>query len=284
LERASELQHQRSLTNGRAQPGRPFGGGSTLLLADVTARLSDAGCVAAADEAHELIDAASGDQDLLASSIERRARGEPLAWITQQTRFGSLDIVMHFGVYVPRWQSLELARRAVDHLPNHGSAIDLCTGSGAIALALCRARPGARVVASDVDRQAVACAHANGVDVRRGDLFEPLPPSYIDATDVVVAVAPYVPTDALGLLPRDTLRFEDPVLYDGGPAGVALLHRIIVDSLRYLRPGGVLLLELGGSQDEVVVPELERWGYRRIETWYDEDGDLRGVEATRVTV
>jgi len=129
--------------------------------------------------------------------------------------------------------------------------------------------------------RAVACARANGVDARLGHLLEPVPAALAGRLDVVVAVVPYVPADALGLLPRDTLRFEDRRHYDGGPDGTALLRRLAAAAWPVLRPGGALLLELGAGQEDVMAPELGRLGYAAIETWYDEEGDLRGIGARR---
>ena len=105
------------------------------------------------------------------------------------------------GVYVPRWQSEPLARRAVERLPANGVAIDLCTGAGAIAKVLASERPKARVVASDLDERSCACAAANGVEVCRGDLFGPLPRALEGHVDLVVGVVPYVPTRGLGFWP-----------------------------------------------------------------------------------
>src|SRR4051812_8100047 len=142
----------------------------------LTALLARAGFVAADEEADELLAAAGGDSARLQRLVERRLTGEPLAWITGGVVFCDIDVRVDPGVYVPRWQSEPLALRAAERLPPEGTAIDLCTGAGAIAKVLMTRRPGARVVASDVDERAIACAAANGVDVRRGDLFAPLPP------------------------------------------------------------------------------------------------------------
>ena len=79
------------------------------------------------------------------------------------------------GVYVPRPQTEALAREAIARLPRRGLAVDLCTGSGAIAVAVGRARPEARVLATEIEPAAVACARGNGVDVYLGDLTAPLP-------------------------------------------------------------------------------------------------------------
>ena len=242
--------------------------------------LSRAGFIAAAEEAHELLARSAGDAELLDSLIGRRLTGEPLAWITGSVSFCGVETRVDPGVYVPRWQSEPLARRAVERRPATGTAIDLCTGSGAIAKTLITSRPGARVVASDVDERAVACAIANGVEVYRGDLFAPLPRALEGRVDVVVAVVPYVPTPELPLLQRDTFAFESPLSYDGGPDGTDILQRVLTDAPRFLRRGGALLLELGGEQDDVLDGDLARLGYVDVSVLTDDDGDVRGIEAT----
>jgi release factor glutamine methyltransferase len=247
----------------------------------LAAALAAAGFVAAQDEARELVVAAGGDPAALHELVERRLAGEPLAWLTGRTPFDGLEVRVDPGVYVPRWQSVSLARRAAARLPERGTAIDLCTGSGAVALVLRRAHPGARVVATDTDGRAVACARANGVEAYAGDLFAPVPAELEGRTDVVVAVVPYVPRPALHLLPRGTLDFEDVRHYDGGPDGTAVLERVATEAPRFLRPGGALLLELGGDQADLLRPLMERLGYGSVVTWADDDGDLRGLAATR---
>jgi release factor glutamine methyltransferase len=208
---------------------------------------------------------------LLEALVARRLTGEPLAWITGSATFCGSSIHIDPGVYVPRPHSELLARRAVERLPPHGTAIDLCTGAGAIARTLMTHRPDARVLATEVDERAVACARANGVDVLPGDLFDPLPPGL--RADVVSGVVPYVPTPELGLLQRDTFAFETTLAYDGGPDGADVLRRVVAAAPRFLRPGGALLLELGAGQAELL-------GLEDFEVLVDEDGDVRGVEAT----
>jgi release factor glutamine methyltransferase len=249
-------------------------------LEELTALLARAGFVAAGEEASELLARAAGDADLLDSLVQRRLTGEPLAWITGSVRFCGIEIRVDPGVYVPRWQSEPLVRRAVARLPANGTAIDLCTGTGAAAKTLMLGCPGARVVASDIDPRAVACATANGVDVHLGDLFAPLPSVLEGRTDVVVGIVPYVPTSELALLQRDTFTFESRRSYDGGRDGTDLLRRILRDGPRFLRQGGALLLELGGEQADALANDLARLGYTDVDVLCDEAGDVRGIEAT----
>jgi len=248
--------------------------------AALAAVLWEAGFIAAEEEAEELLEAAAGDIALLESLVGRRLTGEPLAWITGNVSFCGLAIRVDPGVYVPRWQSEALAQRASERLGRSGMAIDVCTGAGAIAKVMATNRPDARIVAADIDPKAVACARANGVEAYRGDLFDALPAFLTGAVDVVVGVVPYVPTPALGLLQRDTLAFESPLSYDGGPDGTELLRRVVRDSPRFLRRGGALLLEVGGEQADLLAGDFARHRFVDVTVVVDEDRDVRGVEAT----
>lgn len=249
-------------------------------LETLAALLSSAGFVASEEEANELLMCAAGDVEVLTALIERRLTGEPLAWVTGNVSFCGSTFRVDPGVYVPRWQSERLARRAAERLPINGVAVDLCTGTGAVAATLMNARPRARVVATDVDGRATTCATTNGVEAYCGDLFDPLPLALEGCVDVVVGVVPYVPTPALSLLPRDTLAFESTLSYDGGPDGTDALRRVLADSPRFLRTGGAVLLELGGAQADLLGDDLSRLGYNDVEVLIDDDGDVRGIEAT----
>ncbi|MFZ0667600.1 MAG: HemK/PrmC family methyltransferase [Acidimicrobiales bacterium] len=248
-------------------------------LSSVTAILEMAGCVAAREEAVELIRAAGGDEALLDSLLARRTHGEPIAWIVGSATFCDVELQISPGVYVPRWQTEPLARRAASMLSDSGIAVDLCTGSGAIAAVMGRAVPTARVLATDIDAAAVRDALANGVEALVGFLDEPLPPALESRVDVMTAVVPYVPTNSLRLLPRDVQEFEPRVALDGGPDGTDMLVQVVTRAPRWLRPSGWLLLELGGDQAEKIGAVLRSNGFSEAEVMTDVDGDLRGVVA-----
>jgi release factor glutamine methyltransferase len=247
-------------------------------LIDVVARLADAGCVAPDEEAHELLADAPG-ADVLEARLRRREVGEPLAWITGRARFGALVLRVDPGVYVPRRQTEALARRAATVLPPGGNAVDLCTGAGAVAAWLRHAVAGAHVVGVDLDPVAARCAAGNHVDVVVGDLATPLHAT--GEVDVVTAVAPYVPTRERRLLPSDVQRFEPAIALDGGADGLAVVRRVVAHAAMLLRPGGHLLVELGGEQDAELLPDLADHGFSVLESWSDGDGDLRGLIARR---
>jgi release factor glutamine methyltransferase len=247
---------------------------------NVSERLSYAGCVAPDEEADELVDASGGDPDRLEALLRRRESGEPLGWVVGSVPFGPDRIRVEPGVYVPREQTRILVAAAAEVLPAGGTAVDLCTGSGAVAVALRSARPAARVVGTDIDPVACRCARANGVEVFSGDLDEGLPPSLVGAVEVVTAVAPYVPTAAIPFLPRDSREHEPLRALDGGPDGTSVLVRVVEAAARLLRPGGSVVVEVGAGQDERLEPVLQRCGFGPAETYTDDDGDLRLLRAT----
>jgi len=233
----------------------------------VVDRLMAAGCVAAAAEADLLIAAAPDDKSLEAW-IRRREQGEPLPWIIGTMQFCGRSLRIDPGVYVPRCQSEGLALRAATLLAANGHrAVDLCTGSGAIAAHLIAEVPAATVIGVDIDKRAVQCARRNGAPLRP------------EVFDIVTAVAPYVPTGQLRLLPADVQRYEPRLALDGGEDGLDLIRRIVVAAAHLLRPGGWLLTELGGEQDRALGPALAVSGFDPATSSCDEDGDLRGLAA-----
>ena len=249
---------------------------TSLGAAAVTKELEGAGCVAAAEEAEELIRVATDDRHLR-DLLGRRTTGEPLAWITGTTRFCGVDVAVEPGVFVPRWQSEALAEMAATLLPSAGRAVDLCTGSGAVGLVMRSARPGARVVATEVDAVAAGCARRNGLEVYEGHLDRPLPEALAGRVDVMTGVLPYVPHDALGFLPRDVQAFEPRRALDGGPDGLDLVRDVVRRSPRWVASGGWLLLEVGGDQISPTAALFEASGYTDVATLVDDDGDQRGV-------
>ena len=233
--------------------------------------------MAAEAEAAELLAVARNAGELDAF-VRRRCLGEPLAWITGAMEFCGVRVCVDPGVYVPRWQSEPLARRAAALLPEDGVAVDLCTGAGAIACVLQAAAPAATVLATDVDPVAVACARRNGVGALLGDLDGPLPVALLGTVDVMVAVVPYVPTDELAFLPRDVTDFEPRQALDGGAGGLALLSSVVARSTRRLAPGGCLLLELGGDQAPAVAEQMAGAAFVDVTVHRDADGHDRAIQ------
>ena len=227
------------------------------------ARLRAAGSVFAEDEARMLVDAASSP-DELESMVARRIEGEPLEVIVGWASFCGLRIVVEAGVFVPRRRTERLVEEA-DALATPGMlVVDMCCGSGAVAAALISRQPGLDVYAADIEPAAVRCARANLGSrgrVFEGDLFDPLPGSLRGRVDIIVANAPYVPTDAIGLMPPEARIHEPRSALDGGSDGLDLQRRVVDAAPDWLRPRGRLLIETSERQAPATVLAFERGGF-----------------------
>jgi release factor glutamine methyltransferase len=243
------------------------------VLAELVATLRRAGCVFAEDEAALLIDEATTSAQLDAM-VSRRVAGEPLEQVLGWAQFCGLRILLEPGVFVPRRrtelmvsEAAELLREA-SHRTDSAVLLDLCCGSGAVGAAVL-ARSGVSPVevhAADIHPASVRCARRNlaaignlaafqtagttgtAAAVYQGDLFAPLPDDLRGRIDVLVANVPYVPTDAIDTLPPEARLHEPLAALDGGPDGLDVLRRVAAQALRWLAPGGALLVETSEHQ------------------------------------
>jgi release factor glutamine methyltransferase len=209
-----------------------------------------------------LIAAARTSSDL-AAMVERRVAGVPLEQVLGWAEFCGLRIVVDPGVFVPRRRSEFLVSEAAALAPPRTVVVDLCCGSGAVGVALAAAIGGVELHAVDIDPAAVRCARRNvaaGGQVYEGDLYEPLPTTLRGRVDVLVANAPYVPTEAVGLLPPEARIHEPRVALDGGPDGLDVLRRVIAAAPPWLAPGGHLLIETSEHQAPQIVETFARKG------------------------
>lgn len=268
------------------------------LLAELTGVLAGAGVPAPAQDARALIarfygsdtarPGSDGDLPGLRRAVQRRAAREPLEYITGIARFRSLELAVGPGVFVPRLESEVAVQLAVDELRSLTSAaplaVDLGSGSGAIALALATEAPTAVVYGVEVapaaaewmDRNFRALALPNARPVR-ADLFDALPE--LDAlVDVVVANPPYIP---VGAVPRDPeVRLYSPeVALFGGPDGLDLVRGVSRTARRLLRPGGLLVVEHGEVQAEGIAQLLRSDGWSDIRVSRDHLGRERATAA-----
>lgn len=214
--------------------------------ADTVAALRAAGCVFAEDEARLLLDAGGDLQVLLA----RRVAGEPLEWVLGWAEFADLQIAVRPGVFVPRRRTELLAAEAIARLGPASVAVELCCGAAPVAAVILEEVPFVEVHAADIDPAAVACARENvpNGNVHQGDLFDALPEDLRGRVDVLVANTPYVPSDAIALMPTEARDREPRHTLDGGPDGLALLRRISASARDWLSPGGHVLIEVGERQ------------------------------------
>ncbi|HEX5541568.1 MAG TPA: putative protein N(5)-glutamine methyltransferase [Micromonospora sp.] len=230
---------------------------------DIVARLREAGCVFAEDEAQLLIAEAGTPADL-AAMVDRRVAGLPLEHVLGWAEFCGLRIAVEPGVFIPRRRTEFLVRQAAALARPGAVVVDLCCGSGAVGVALAAALGRVELHAVDIDPVAVRCARRNvaaaGGRVYEGDLYQPLPATLRGRVDILVANVPYVPTDAVGLLPPEARDHEPRVALDGGADGLDVLRRVAASALLWLAPGGHLLIETGEHQAPQAVETFARSG------------------------
>ena len=215
-------------------------------------RLRGAGCVFAEDEAELLLGRASGDD--LDALVARRVAGEPLEHLLGWVEFDGLRLAVEPGVFVPRRRTELMVGEAVRLVAEHPDpvVVDLCCGCGAVGVAVAHRLGRGTLVAADVDPAAVHCAARNVALVHGrallGDLFAALPPELRGRVDVLTANVPYVPTDAVALMPPEARDHEPRAALDGGHDGLRVLARVAVAAAAWLTPGGSLLVETSEAQ------------------------------------
>jgi len=179
--------------------------------------------------------------------VRRRAAGEPTAWLTGRREFLGHAFRVDPRVLVPRPETELVAEAAIALLPPNGALLDLCTGSGCIAISAALARPDARVVATEISPEALLVARENAaalgarVELLEGDLDGPVAAG--ERFDVVVSNPPYVPSAEIEGLSREVRR-EPRMALDGGADGLDVVRRIVSCAPSRLRPDGLLLIEM----------------------------------------
>lgn len=218
---------------------------------ELVARLQQAGCVFAEDEARLLAETAKSAEEL-ETLTERRVTGQPLEYLLGWVEFFGLRLGIDEGVFVPRRQTEFLVREAIAHATADATILDLCCGCGAVGVAISSAINGAQLYAADIDPLAVANAKRNfdvfGGRAFLGDLFDALPDSLHGKVEILAANVPYVPTGAIELLPHEARDFEPFTALDGGPDGLDVLRRVAAEAPRWLAPGGHVFFETGTDQ------------------------------------
>jgi release factor glutamine methyltransferase len=241
----------------------------------VVRRLRAAGCVFAEDEARLLL-AEAGSAPALDVLVARRVAGQPLEHVLGWAEFGGLRIAVAAGVFVPRRRTEVLVEEAVGLSRPGAVVVDLCCGSGALGVAVATAVDRVELYAADVDPAAVACARANvarvGGQAYEGDLFEALPASVRGRVDLLLANVPYVPSDAVALMPPEARLHEARVALDGGPDGLDVARRVIEAAPEWLAPGGSLLFETSEDQATSAVGAVAAAGLRARVVSDDERG------------
>jgi release factor glutamine methyltransferase len=205
--------------------------------------------------------------------VQRRAAGEPVAYIVGRREFYSLAFHVEPGVLIPRPETEFVVVEALDRLRERGpdaspaTIADVGTGSGAIAVALAKHAPACRILALDISPQALEVARRNATDhgvadcveLLPGDLLNGLPPD--QRLDLVVSNPPYVSEAEWQKLPRTVKDFEPREALVGGPTGIETIARLVPQAAERLMPGGWLILEISPMLEPAARQCIEASGH-----------------------
>jgi release factor glutamine methyltransferase len=220
--------------------------------------------------------------------IERRANGECAAYIIGKKEFRGLEFGVNSSVLVPRPETETLVETAIDIIhknTQHNSIVsilDLCTGSGAVAISLKNEIPACEITAADISPNAINTAVRNAkkllgagsINFFQGDLFDalPLPAAY----SLIVSNPPYIPSEEIQTLSAE-VQNEPLIALDGGISGLEIIKRIIEKAPDYLQKNGYLLLEADPRQMEQIAILLEKKGFIDIQLYKDLSGTNRVI-------
>ncbi len=244
----------------------------------VADELRRAGIETADAEARWILEASERGVAPVDELVARRSAGEPLQYVTGLAGFRRLELEVGPGVFIPRPETEVVAGAAIERVCKDGVAIDLCTGSGAIAFSLADERPDVEVWATEHSVDALSWAVKNRerldlpVQLLEGDLFKPLPLLMSGRVDLVVANPPYVAFEELAALPLEVVGYEPSLALFAPRAGLAVIESIAGQARHWLRPGGWLVLEIGASQGPSVDTLLRGSGYEEVEIGEDLTG------------
>lgn len=268
-------------------------------------RLRDAGIEACSLEARLIVSQAAGksvekfvrDLNLYAnndldetveSMVDRRIRGEPVAYITGSWEFYGVPLEITRDVLIPRTDTETLVQAAIALFEGHNGTpriLDLCAGSGCVGVALGVHMPGARVVMVDNSSRALSLCRRNirrnNLDVRvlcvEADVREN-PPMLLGDFDLITCNAPYVPTGELADLDPSVRKYEPLEALDGGPDGLDIIRPVIRLWKSVLRDNGYMMLEIGEGQAPAIADLLTQAGYQHVTALRD----TRGVDRVMV--
>jgi release factor glutamine methyltransferase len=220
--------------------------------------------------------------------VARRARGEPVAYLTGDREFYGRPFRVSPAVLIPRPETEMLVERALAAIDarrdGNISVVDVGTGSGCIAVTIALERPAAQVLATDVSRDALEVARANAARlgaVQRVRFTHDTLTGPADAVDVIVSNPPYIAERDREFVMRDVRDFEPSGALFAGIDGLDVIRKLINRAAVALRPGGSLLMEIGAGQAAAVLELMERAGFEDLRTTSDLAGIARVVEGTR---
>jgi len=222
--------------------------------------------------------------DALNYMLGQRTNGEPLQYLVGETEFMSLSFVVSPAVLIPRQDTEILVEKCIELVNMIGKAkvLDMCTGSGCIAISIAHYCPESRVVACDVSRDALSIAKVNSerngvknrLELCQGDLFEAVAGER--GFDIIASNPPYIETDVMPELQKEVRDHEPHLALDGGQDGLDFYRKIIAMAPSYLIDGGYLTFEIGYNQGQSVKDLMQRY-FQDIGVYKDISGNDRVV-------
>ena len=270
---------------------------NTLLALWSTAAGKPLSAIAAADIEPAPLDDDAGQR--LDALIAQRVEGVPLAHLTGRQHFMGMDLVAGPEALIPRRETELLAHAAIslarEACSTRGESlvVDICTGSGNVALAVAHNVHAARVFGADLSEEAVGLAQRNAemlgiasrVAFRAGDLLSPFDePAFQGTVDVLTCNPPYISSGKVEGMAREISAHEPRLAFDGGPLGVSILARLMQESPRFVRAGGWLAFEVGLGQGSAMARRLRNdAAWDEVRELQDEHGTVRALAARRAS-
>lgn len=217
--------------------------------------------------------------------LEKRSRHIPLQYLTGVQDFMGLEFAVNEHVLIPRQDTEILAEEALKNLHDGMQVLDLCTGSGCILISLLNYSNNCEGVGTDISEAALRTAALNAgrllggranIALVQSDLFENVRGMF----DMIVSNPPYIKSEAIDTLMPEVRDYEPRQALDGGEDGLLFYRRILKESSRYLRKGGMLLFEIGYDQGEAVSGLMEQAGFLEVRVVRDYGGMDRVVCGT----
>lgn len=214
--------------------------------------------------------------------ISKRTERVPLQYITGEQEFMGLKFLVNSSVLVPRQDTETLVEEALKAVSAGDSVLDMCTGSGCIAISMSRLSPGLKVTAVDISKQALVVAKENArinevnIDFVRSNLFDNLNSANIHF-DCIVSNPPYIRADVIPTLMPEVSEFEPIEALDGGVDGMIFYKDIVAFSTEFLNKGGRLLFEIGYDQGQQVSDLMKTAGFVDVTVVKDLSGNDRVV-------
>ncbi len=224
------------------------------------------------------------DYDTIIDNVNLRKTGKPLAYILGEWEFYSLPFKVNENVLIPRADTETLVEEAINLAQNGAKVLDICTGSGCIAITLAKSIKNSDVTAIDISEKALALAKENAtlnnvnVNFLQGNALEHI--DFPHKFDLIVSNPPYIPKKDIETLDIDVREHEPMLALEGGESGLIFYEEICKNFKKYLNINGIIILEYGINQHDDIVKILEKNNYKNIEIKKDLCGVYRIAIAT----